>query len=758
VLSGTPALVRDISPGPGSSFPYPDGQVAVGSTLFFSANDGSSGRELWKTDGTAGGTVRIKDIRPGAASSGPQSLVAVGGAVYFAADDGISGSELWKTDGTAAGTVRVRDIRAGATGSNPRSFTVAGSTVYFAANDGTSGEELWKTDGTAAGTVRVRDIQIGSAGSTPTDLTVAGSTLYFQAAGKLWKTDGTAAGTAIVADITPAGGGRPQFAAVGDTLYFVANDGISGVELWKTDGTADGTVLVKDIAEFRGGSYPGYLTAVGSTLFFAANNGSRFGNQLWKTDGTESGTVLIKDFPPQERAASPKSLTVVGSTLYFTADDGRDGRELWKTDGTVEGTVVVRDIRPGMVGSEPRFLAAVGSEVYFQANDGMTGSELWKSDGTATGTVRVNDIRRGAAGSVPYYLTVVGSTVYFEADDGVTGAELWRVRTADPPAAPVLALGRGVADGATGAEATQASGVVTARAPLGVTISVTLKGSAGQIVQTVGGRGAAVPVPIVLAATDAARLGNGRVTVTAIATSALGDRSPIATSGFTLDTVPPRVPSITLGAGVANGATRAEALQASGVITVAGELEGRIAITLNGVAGQVVRTLSGKGPAVLLPVVLTAADLTKLGPGAVAVAATASDAAGNSSTATLGRFTIDPVVPAVVAVAVPTPGSYRPGDLLTFAVRFAENVVVRGAPFINLTLDGNAVRRATYVSGSGSPEIVFRYGVQSGDRAAKGPTVARTIALGGGSIADAAGNAANLAIAPPSLAGVMIAG
>ena len=34
----------------------------------------------------------------------------MGDVVYFRADNGITGSELWRTDGTAVGTVLVNDI------------------------------------------------------------------------------------------------------------------------------------------------------------------------------------------------------------------------------------------------------------------------------------------------------------------------------------------------------------------------------------------------------------------------------------------------------------------------------------------------------------------------------------------------------------------------------------------------------------------------------------------------------------------------
>jgi len=40
-------------------------------------------------------------------------LTVFSGAPYFQTDDGASGIELWKTDGTGAGTVRVEDINPG---------------------------------------------------------------------------------------------------------------------------------------------------------------------------------------------------------------------------------------------------------------------------------------------------------------------------------------------------------------------------------------------------------------------------------------------------------------------------------------------------------------------------------------------------------------------------------------------------------------------------------------------------------------------
>ena len=135
-------IVKDIRSGSFNS--YINGLTAVGNTLYFQADDGTNGEELWKSDGTASGTVIVKDIRSGSGSSSPTYLTAIGNTLYFQATDGTNGDELWKSDGTASGTAMVRDIYSGSSSSSPIDLTVIGNTLYFQATDGTKGDELWK--------------------------------------------------------------------------------------------------------------------------------------------------------------------------------------------------------------------------------------------------------------------------------------------------------------------------------------------------------------------------------------------------------------------------------------------------------------------------------------------------------------------------------------------------------------------------------------------------------------------------------------
>lgn len=55
--------------------------------------------------------VMVKDINGTAYDFSPQNFVEMGGCVYFGADDGVNGRELWKSDGTPEGTVMVKEGR-----------------------------------------------------------------------------------------------------------------------------------------------------------------------------------------------------------------------------------------------------------------------------------------------------------------------------------------------------------------------------------------------------------------------------------------------------------------------------------------------------------------------------------------------------------------------------------------------------------------------------------------------------------------------
>ncbi|MEZ5988818.1 MAG: hypothetical protein R3F30_06790 [Planctomycetota bacterium] len=329
VTDGTAAgtkLLKDIRSGSASS--SPNNLCRIRDKVYFAANDGS-GNELWVSDGTAAGTVLLKDINTSSAtaSSTPASLCQLGstGSFLFRATDGSSGIELWISDGTAAGTQLVKDINSGSASSSPNNLASIGGMVWFSANDGAAGNELWVSDGTAAGTKMLVDIWQGSTAGVPNYFAEIAGKVLFQArdplAGtELYESDGTAAGTKLFRDFIPgygkSGGGRTSFESkaqlndgapsyltpVGSRrLLFTVNTTSYGNDLFQTDGTQAGTKLAYDIAPANNSSDPlgqndGFrseYTVVQGKVFFSADDGVH-GTELWMFDnGATANPVLF---------------------------------------------------------------------------------------------------------------------------------------------------------------------------------------------------------------------------------------------------------------------------------------------------------------------------------------------------------------------------------------------------------------------------------------------------------------------------------
>ncbi|MDW8223825.1 MAG: hypothetical protein RMJ82_12840, partial [Gemmatales bacterium] len=246
------------------------------------------GRELWKSDGTSAGTVLVADINQIAPAlplssnnldSDPRYLVNVQGTLYFTANDGIHGKELWKSDGTSTGTVLVADILPAANSSYPAWLTNVSGTLFFAATLPWQGRELWCSDGSSAGTRLVRDIRAGSDSSYPQQLVNAGGLLYFVANDgtsgyEVWRSDGTSAGTLLVRDIRPGSlSSYPgNLRELNGGLVFTADNGTAGMELWKSLGQPGYTFLLRDVLPGSEGSQPAELTNYQGKLLFRARD------------------------------------------------------------------------------------------------------------------------------------------------------------------------------------------------------------------------------------------------------------------------------------------------------------------------------------------------------------------------------------------------------------------------------------------------------------------------------------------------------
>lgn len=398
-------MLKDLNTGI-SEFSAPKDFTPCNGKMFFLAFTDDTGLELWITDGTAIGTQMVKDINPGATGCGTdliavqdwQHLVVFQNKVYFLADDGTHGEELWVSDGTTAGTTLVKDINPGTAGSFPIYLKVFNERLIFQAYTPSQGAELWISDGTTAGTHILKDINPGTESSGPGTFTAFKGKLYFNAdnginGNELWISDGTASGTQMLKDIDPGPGnsGPGYYFEFKGKLYFSAGaSSAQGYELWVSDGTSAGTQLFKDINPGIDNSEPRNFVVYKDKLYFSAR-GPAAGTELWVTDGTIAGTAMVKDLNPGVVPSNPSGFLVHKDKLYFIITLSIFDERLAVSDGTAAGTMMIQP--PTATLEDPLFssrLLVYHDTLYFKAFfDNTYGEELWAVSDTSAITTGI---------------------------------------------------------------------------------------------------------------------------------------------------------------------------------------------------------------------------------------------------------------------------------------------------------------------------------------------------------------------------------
>ena len=389
------ALIADINPW-GDSRPLQF--LRAGNAVFFTADDGQHGRELWKTDGTTVGTVLVKDIAPSPGDSDIRLLGAAGGKMIFHVRNG-TGRALWVSDGTTDGTVLLREF-----GAINQAQTLGGE-VFF--NAGLPDDGIWKTDGTVEGTQLVKSV---SSWWDVSFLHRIGESLYFthstpEYGKEMWISDGTTAGTRLFVDLDPGpAGSNPgqPFQSAGGMLVH-----LNWMRLVSTDGTAQGSQLLREAPGMQS------FTEVGDRVFFV----NHIDWSLWTTDGTPAGTARLTD------DAIGGVLGSAGGLLY-SVTTGPDGIELWASDGTATGTRLVKPLnQTGMPG-----VLDINGLAYIDTYDAAGNMTLWRSDGTTAGTTPVAVFAAGSwpLGVQPVYTVMPDGLLLGAVRDGA-GNELYRL-------------------------------------------------------------------------------------------------------------------------------------------------------------------------------------------------------------------------------------------------------------------------------------------------------------------------------------------
>jgi ELWxxDGT repeat protein len=387
---------------------------AVGESEYFEGADPALGVQVYRTDGTAGGTRRL--------TSFPRSKEEVIDAVPLPDRLLFVGSDLklWSSAGSRASTHPLT----GCAGGCPEPYfgfyqgfsrVESGGLLFFSGTIGND-PEPWVTDGTAAGTRRLAEICVnGSCGADILFGPVVHGRVLFAAAQDLWSTDGTAAGTRRVGEgiqVSDEPGPLPV-AVAGSRLVFAGFDKSSPPEalipqLKSSAGTLRSELVLGLSLRDGLGSDPQSFTALGDGAIFLDCTPSAGG--VWKTRGTPETTVRLTD-----SVGCGSRFATAGGVAYFSAiRPGDSWSELWRTDGTPEGTRQVSHVGPE---SSVEPFAFFQNRLYFVANtpgdsDHPERSTLWATDGTAAGTAPLFDLPAEEV----FDLRSFGDRLYFHGD------------------------------------------------------------------------------------------------------------------------------------------------------------------------------------------------------------------------------------------------------------------------------------------------------------------------------------------------------
>ncbi|MBC7775755.1 MAG: T9SS type A sorting domain-containing protein [Phycisphaerae bacterium] len=415
----------------------PENLTEVGNTVYFSARgQNQNNTELWKTDGTPQGTVMVRNINPGNASSSPANFCNVLGTLYFSADDGQTGRQIWKSNGTTATTWRVSTLSTlGVLGAGIGPIVHLNGRVFFTAGSGVPnlGSQVHRVNAAGNGTVQLAAVLIAE------NLTPCNGRVFFTQIPQIGgpklsyvTTNSNAVTDVKTFSIIPGQSSIPKdLTAVGSTLYFTAATAAHGRELWRSTGTEAGTVMVQDFYPGTVSSSVYHLCPAGNSLLFSAAKPDESSELCVYNIGDPS----IRTYANIGQSSSfPKSFTPMGSRVYFSAGNFVHGDELWSSDGTEQGTFMLKDIHAGIGSSSPDQLTVITNNgvsiLFFVAYDAVTGYELWKSDGTPQGTLRLSNIGPGAVTGNIGNMTNLNGRLYFTGNPGLgTGDRIYRVKT-----------------------------------------------------------------------------------------------------------------------------------------------------------------------------------------------------------------------------------------------------------------------------------------------------------------------------------------
>lgn len=374
-----------------------------------------------------GQTVRlVKDITPGPGSTFASSFVPEDDGIVLGLGENIlfivQGSDgqyaLWTSNGEEAGTYIVHQL---ANNVVFRDFVKGDNGYVYYSIDANAESLLYALSTTTMDTLQIHTNQVGI-----NFLAFLNGSLYFESNKALMKVDPDTKMSELVYQFGSFRGLR-DIGILNDELILIGGES-NGTELYRSDGTTSGTKAYYSLnngSEFSGDYY---MTEAEGKLFFFYNKPSE-PYILHVTDGTTSGTLPLMDleritFTDLEKT---RSIFSWNGKLFFRGrapGNGGNQDELYVSDGTVAGTfkISIND-----EWSKPAYFTPYNGELYFKADDLGFIFNVYKTDGTQNGTVRAIDAFNLGSGLSfgGDFMVEHQDSLYFYGYRSQVGEELW---------------------------------------------------------------------------------------------------------------------------------------------------------------------------------------------------------------------------------------------------------------------------------------------------------------------------------------------
>ena len=427
--------------------------LETSSTLISAGSNGATGCELWTSMAVLDSTSQLVDINPtGDSTPGlwldmTQIQTDNGAIVFFDADDGTNGRELWASDGTVAGTQRITSFGGAGDGLTGNSKIVKwmGGVVFTNVNEdfiwsnGTTTVELFDAPFFTSTTQSTLDTQTSDLSAYPlTKLWPESDGLWFSASTTSQDFEMhylSQEGAFKSWDLNTLEGSMPDsFLSVSGHNIVIAEDGFNGRQLVRLNDDGSHVWLTSLTLQSNGAASTSVgekmgLNSIGDVVLFDAQT-SGVDTTLWSYNLT---TGISQELSSNILAPGENSGAVMlDGKLWFDCVTTITATELCYSDGTVEGSKLAYEFQPGISSSDIRAISHVNQTLLIivdgEVNGVDSGHCLWSFD-TANMEARIaydpwigsgNNSQSGTYGS----LVVSAEIIFMVANNGVTGHEI----------------------------------------------------------------------------------------------------------------------------------------------------------------------------------------------------------------------------------------------------------------------------------------------------------------------------------------------